>query len=246
MAAVPDDWECVYLGGQHQHTHKQRPRQINAHVTVPYNVNRTHAYAFRGEGIPKILQFLEDFADWSNYPNDHIDHRLGRLHESQTFKTYCPVSWIVGQAANKSDIDGRTHAERWWDTNHKVKKPLPRIVPKADGVVRIGAWYPNLSIGGAEVWLRSLLRGLDDRFHVAGVALDEVPHERFEIPFGDIPIDVDHASLFQNVDVMIFWAVKGNLRRFEHLFRGPKVCISHGGCQWSRDMIARLSKVATH
>src|SRR5690606_16214681 len=49
-----------------------------------------------------------------------------------------------------------------------------------------------------------------------------------------------------NVDVMIFWAVKGNLRRFEHLFRGPKVCISHGGCQWSRDMIARLSKVATH
>lgn len=243
---LPDDWECIYLGGQHQHTHKHRPVQINPAVVRPYNVNRTHAYAFRGEGITKTLAYLEDFEDWSKYPKDHVDHRLGRLHESRGIQVYAPTDWIVGQAANKSDIDGRTHKDRFWDAP-KATKRSPNVIPPTKGIIRVGAWYPNLSVGGAEVWLRSLLRGLDpQKFHVSGVILDEGARPGGEVPFGNIPVDVDTRQLLESVDVMIVWDVKGNFKRVRHHFHGPVVCVSHGGCQWSRRMLTKLAPLSTH
>jgi len=114
MTALPSDWEQAYLGGQLIHEHQHPPKRINSEVLMPYNVNRTHAFAVHERGYEKLYDhlFALPFAH-----GEHIDHHLGRLHESGSFGVYVPNKWLVGQASGSSNISGqvRNTADFWDD-----------------------------------------------------------------------------------------------------------------------------------
>ena len=113
LVNLPDDWEMLYLGGQHLGVPTNPPRRINEYVYAPYNVNRTHAFAVRGR--PMLLALYKHLHSWKEWlSTDHVDHHLGRLHERRQHRIYCPARWLVGQAPGKSNICGRMSDERFW------------------------------------------------------------------------------------------------------------------------------------
>lgn len=112
LNSIPQDWQMLYLGGQHL----QMPKQIiiNDCVSIGTNINRTHAYAINGQHtIQYIIQWLENLQDWRR--GHHIDHHYGRLHENEQILPYCPLRWLVGQRECFSDISRKTTKTRWWD-----------------------------------------------------------------------------------------------------------------------------------
>ena len=123
LAAIPrDEWDMLYLGGQHLKEKKAVPTRINEHVYQPFNVNRTHAFAVDLERFGRPLyRWLHRWNDWR--PNHHIDHHLGRLHEKRDSRVYCPADWLVGQGASKSNINGRVFEnDRFWRPAAKASR----------------------------------------------------------------------------------------------------------------------------
>jgi hypothetical protein len=108
---LPEDWEMIYLGGQHLMIDKHPPLKINKAVFQPFNVNRTHAFGIRGDMIRVVYKHLLR-NDWVNA--QHIDHHLGRLHQGRDHRIYCPWEWLVGQAEGQSNISGRNPPDRFW------------------------------------------------------------------------------------------------------------------------------------
>lgn len=111
LAIVPSDWDMIYLGGELLHRRKHRPQVVRDGVLRPFNVNRQHAYAVRAKAFEALHVHLHDFANWHRKGN--TDHHVGTLHESRRLNVYCPAEFLVGQAAGRSDIDRKTHAERF-------------------------------------------------------------------------------------------------------------------------------------
>lgn len=104
FGCLPDDWHQAYLGGQLLHAHAHPPIRVSDHVYKPYNVNRTHCFALNGDGI------LSAYRHCSNLPfhtAEHIDHHLGRWHESYKNNIYCPWKWLVGQGGSPSNVSGK-------------------------------------------------------------------------------------------------------------------------------------------
>jgi GR25 family glycosyltransferase involved in LPS biosynthesis len=113
---LPDDWEMIYLGGQLLHEIQHPPQQVSERVYVPYNVNRTHAFAVHKRGYETVYKHLHDVMQ----PREHIDHHLGRLHESGRLKLYCPNKWLVGQDGGASNISGQINQACFWVDPEKV------------------------------------------------------------------------------------------------------------------------------
>jgi len=114
LEQVPDDWGMIYLGGQHLHVGKNAPKQVDdLEVYIPWNVNRTHAFALRGKTMTEVYKHLCK-NDWHN--GNHIDHHLGRFHQRRdpNHRVYCPKEWLVGQQGGKSNISGRNPPDRFW------------------------------------------------------------------------------------------------------------------------------------
>ena len=121
---VPDDWEHLYLGGQHL----RNPEEENEWVFKCKNVNRTHAHAMRGRFMKRAYKHVLHAPDYMKFRGSHIDHRLGALHETGTVKAYAPKpNWFCSQAAGKSDISGRQNPEYFWNTWKNVPD-LPLFV----------------------------------------------------------------------------------------------------------------------
>lgn len=122
--ALPSDWEMAYIGGQLLDETKHPPAKINDHVYAPYNVNRTHGFMVHKRGYQKLYHHLHKipFAG-----KDHIDHHLGRLHESREIKVYCPAKWLVGQRGGSSNISGRVFPDQWWVDPEKYASPVQLI-----------------------------------------------------------------------------------------------------------------------
>lgn len=115
LAAVPANWEMIYLGGQLLKVDRERPIRINPLVYKPFNVNRTHAFALRGkEFMGTVYQHLHEWGTWKY--GHHIDHHFGVLHQSGKHAVYCPGDWLVGQADGPSDIKAgnKVFPERYW------------------------------------------------------------------------------------------------------------------------------------
>lgn len=112
LKRLPDDWEMLYLGGQHLHIARHPPEKINEQVYRPFNVNRTHAFALRGNGLRKIYSHLNWVKDWKR--GHHIDHHLGRLVQRRKMPIYCPEQWLIGQNDERSTINGRSPIIRFW------------------------------------------------------------------------------------------------------------------------------------
>jgi hypothetical protein len=128
LSEVPEDWEMLYLGGQHLYENKHPPKQISPNVFQPYNVNRTHAYALNGRMLEIVYKHLLR-RDWMD--GHHIDHHYGRLLQRRENKIYCPPQWLVGQREGKSDIACNTKQTQFWkgaETLNVNTEDLPFVV----------------------------------------------------------------------------------------------------------------------
>jgi|TARA_R110002167_G_scaffold102250_2_gene265420 hypothetical protein len=124
MEALPENWDQIYLGGQH----RAAPRHVCDEVYEAKRINRTHCFALKRDTIPDFLNHVTDYGDHieSGYPK-HIDHRLEDAHKSRRWVTYTPSWWLVGQGENNSMVNGRQHPDKWWDYNPAFSRKLPFV-----------------------------------------------------------------------------------------------------------------------
>jgi len=119
---LPEDWEMVYLGGQHIQENLGLPRKINEWVYHPFNVNRCHCYGLRGRRmIEKAYKHLHNYTEWK-VPH-HVDHYLGELHKQMTTGLYVPKEWLVAQSEGKSDICGKELELRLFPSSEETLAP---------------------------------------------------------------------------------------------------------------------------
>jgi hypothetical protein len=117
FADLPENWQQFYLGGQLIHERQHPPIKKTELLYQPYNVNRTHCFAVSEEGMLPVYRHI------SNLPfmgGEHIDHHLGRLHETFQFQVFCPNKWLVGQGGTSSNISGRTDPIHFWTDPEKL------------------------------------------------------------------------------------------------------------------------------
>ena len=112
MREVPDDWDQVYLGGQHLKT--PQPVAGSPFVLRGVNINRTHAFLLRRKAFARFQQHILHAPDYMAHPGWHIDHQLGQAHERRDWNVYCPAWWLAGQDEGSSNISGRTNPRMWW------------------------------------------------------------------------------------------------------------------------------------
>lgn len=115
LEALPANWHQAYLGGQHLRIKVREPKPVNAHVVRPFNVNRTHAYALQHDFYKPLYQWLVDYVNWSKVPQHHVDHYMGRMHETGRYNIFAPTHFMVGQADGVSDITSSEQPLRFWD-----------------------------------------------------------------------------------------------------------------------------------
>lgn len=136
---VPDDWDHLYFGGEHM----KPPAPINDHVVRGLQVHRTHAHALRGDYLRQAYEYLISYPTidqyhlrnaspvarfakrvlsrpkslWSKSNGEqsiHVDHHFGAIHKLLQWNVYAPSTWLVGQAADHSDIMNESYSERFW------------------------------------------------------------------------------------------------------------------------------------
>jgi hypothetical protein len=118
IEAVPEDWDIIYLGGQHL----KDPEPVNGLVYRGLNINRTHAHIYRKGAIARVYQHIMHAPDYVAHGAWHIDHQLGLLHERRELNVYTPVKWLVGQRTGSSDVSGRWNKTYFWNTWTDVPK----------------------------------------------------------------------------------------------------------------------------
>ena len=136
MGNVPDDWDQLYLGGQHTSNPKATTNDAVLKVST---TSRLHAYALRKKVLKTFYTHINEAPDFIGAFDHHIDHQVEIAHKQGLWSAYCPKSWIVGQAAGKSDIMPEESQEvRMWDM-YDLLSP--------DDPVELGK--PRVSYGGA-------------------------------------------------------------------------------------------------
>jgi GR25 family glycosyltransferase involved in LPS biosynthesis len=116
-AAVPDDWEQVFLGGNISDPTLLPPRMVNPLVLAPGQVLATHAYLVRGSAISKLLASLTDEEFLRSCGRHAIDRFYAALHATRRFAVYCPRGrWLAGQSGGWSDIRRADNGDpRYWN-----------------------------------------------------------------------------------------------------------------------------------
>jgi GR25 family glycosyltransferase involved in LPS biosynthesis len=142
LDAVPDDWDMIYLGGQHLYDHDWEAVRGRGRAMPPQmlddrrlvlrcqNVNRTHAYAIRPAMMQRAIELCallpQDAHTLTAY---HVDNRLGTIHAAH--KVYAPYRWLAGQRTADSDIAGRnpltTRDACFWN-EFAIRDPEPEAV----------------------------------------------------------------------------------------------------------------------
>jgi hypothetical protein len=123
--ALPSDWGQAYIGGQHL----QPPTPTSSPlVMIASNVNRTHGFFLHAQQYGRIYKHLTDYVDWAKRNGIHVDHRLGQAHTNKLWPTYSPATWLVGQDAGESNINGRNCPLRFWTPTTKPSGTTPSFV----------------------------------------------------------------------------------------------------------------------
>lgn len=118
LATVPEDWDGVFIGGQHRKT----PKPVKEGVLRCSDCHRTHGYILKGEYIRELYRI------WASNMG-HADHIWGR-YQSRA-KLYAADPWLCCQGENKSDINGREEPERCWDRKGSKKLVAQQSVTPA-------------------------------------------------------------------------------------------------------------------
>lgn len=116
LNSVPDDWDQIYFGGQHLKQGQDPATLVNESVLLARNVNRTHAYAAHRRFMPIMYQHLTDYPAHAKNSSDHVDHRMGKLHQTGRHRIYAPRNWLCGQDAGQSNINGKVLSTRYWQS----------------------------------------------------------------------------------------------------------------------------------
>ena len=155
LNAVPNDWDWIYLGGQHLEREWGLPTRINQWVYRPYNVHRAHAYALRGRrAMEYVFNHLNTPTAWRW--GGHVDHRFGELHKDFPGGVYVPNRWLVGQREGMSSIKNKSLPENFFvDAQALVDAPLT---------------VPMVAVVGEDDRLRSLVAAA---LHRLGVSMGE-------------------------------------------------------------------------
>jgi hypothetical protein len=109
MSAVPDDWDQIYLGGEH----KAPVEKVNDQVVRGTSVNRTHAHAIKASCYQKLYRHITFASDFIR-THKHVDHQLELAHQRRDWNVYCPARWIAGQRENLSIITGKRAPANLW------------------------------------------------------------------------------------------------------------------------------------
>lgn len=124
MAAVPDSWDQLMLGGQHD----RQPEPVAPGVVRVAGAGRTHAYAIRGPAMRDLLRV------W--YPcQRHCDHVMSGWQRG--WKVYAPEPFLFGQNAGQSDISGRKDGVRFWSNTPPESIPVLLLRAPRDVVVAL-------------------------------------------------------------------------------------------------------------
>jgi len=139
LSHVPDDWDHLFLGGEH----RLAPVAVNRQVYRCRQVHRTHAHALRGDFIRQAYEYLISYPTIDHYRrrgmlrlgerlrrilrrpksligtsnadrSAHVDHHFGAMHRLGRFNVFAPRAWLAGQAAGLSDIMQTDIAETFW------------------------------------------------------------------------------------------------------------------------------------
>ncbi|MBA4189120.1 MAG: hypothetical protein C0467_14070 [Planctomycetaceae bacterium] len=110
LAALPDSWQALMLGGQHI----KPPLHVNNHIVQCVNCHRTHAYILNG------LDYIQRLHDIYSNSSVHIDHSWGYSQESIN-TVYAPKLWLCGQRASYSNITNRVNSAKYWHCNKALK-----------------------------------------------------------------------------------------------------------------------------
>lgn len=106
LAQLPDDWQCLMLGGQHVNSEPIPVAPGVVRAGGGGGIQRTHCYALRGTEVMKAL-----YRTWANAAV-HCDWVMGPCMAK--FNTYAPEPFLVGQADGKSDISGALNPAKFW------------------------------------------------------------------------------------------------------------------------------------
>lgn len=114
LAALPEDWDMAYLGGQclARNLYPLQEVKGNDEVLLCKNAHRNHAWICKNASIPRLLEWLNG----ERWPCRHTtDWRIGYLQMQEDFHVYIPRSgWICGQGAGYSSLDKKEYPDRWW------------------------------------------------------------------------------------------------------------------------------------
>lgn len=120
LARVPDDWEQIMLGGEKRA--ELQEKKIADDIICFSHVERTHAYALRGDAIRDLYQHWVSTAG-------HCDHRMGDWQEGQQGRenihrcrrVYAPWPWLAYQRGGKSDIKNAVKRREVWGPSRDIQ-----------------------------------------------------------------------------------------------------------------------------
>lgn len=158
LAKVPDDWQCLMLGGQNVNS---KPFPVTPGVVragAGGGIQRTHCYALRGYEIMHAL-----YQTWADAAV-HCDWVMGPC--TAKFNTYAPEPFLVGQSEGDSDISGLCNPQKFWrspsGTEPVVVLHAPRLVMEG---LRNKGWHTGFnrdSATGIDLGLGEIFEDTDD------------------------------------------------------------------------------------
>lgn len=157
-ALLPDDWDLLFLGGQHL-----RPPQPTAHPRLVKGryITRTHAYAVHRRAFAGLLSEISNDAAYEANPGWHVDHQLGQGQSNGQWQAYAPAWWLVAQEEGSSDISSHQDQRRWWQGGRDYWR-LPYVTTMDVRFHREWLCTPQTEAPDSPlalaVWLRNLAR----------------------------------------------------------------------------------------
>lgn len=152
LANVPEDWQCLMLGGQHVNSQPIPVKPGIVRAGGGGGIQRTHGYGLRGQEVMRAL-----YRTWANAAV-HCDWVMGPCMAE--FNTYAPEPFLVGQSDGQSDISGQRNPAKFWrspsGTEPVVVLRAPREVKEALREKGFHGGYTEDPATGIDVGLRDL------------------------------------------------------------------------------------------
>lgn len=129
LANVPDDWDAIYLGGNHRQANSFPPVVVNDLVLRAYMLTATHAFIMRKSFMSAVYPRLHAL------PPVICDLTMARVMKQLQLKVYTPHRWLCGQRAMGSDIASGFTKDSTFDM-------LPHKSPRPEGSPLYERWIP--------------------------------------------------------------------------------------------------------